>query len=60
MLAAQIPAARVASAPAGEAERSELRSAGIVMAGSAMGLFPVGRWVLVGVSAAAAGFLVYL
>ncbi|MBK7769331.1 MAG: signal peptidase II [bacterium] len=28
--------------------------------GSAMGLFPVGRWVLVGVSAAAAGFLVYL
>lgn len=28
--------------------------------GSAMGLFPVGRWVLVGVSAAAACFLVYL
>lgn len=28
--------------------------------GSAMGLFPVGRWVLVGVSAAAAVFLVYL
>ena len=38
VLAAQIPPARVASAPAGEAERSELRSAGIVMAGSAMGL----------------------
>lgn len=28
--------------------------------GSAMGLFPVGRWVLVGVSAAAVVFLVYL
>ena len=28
--------------------------------GSAMGLFPVGRWVLVGISAAAAVFLVYL
>ncbi|MBK8165728.1 MAG: signal peptidase II [bacterium] len=28
--------------------------------GSAMGLFPVGRWVLVSVSAAAAVFLVYL
>ena len=38
VLAAQIPPSRVASAPAGEAERSELRSAGIVMAGTAMGL----------------------
>lgn len=38
VLAAQIPPSRVATAPPGEAERSELRSAGIVMAGSAMGL----------------------
>lgn len=37
-LAAQIPPSQVAQAPADEAERSELRSAGIVMAGTAMGL----------------------
>ncbi len=38
VLAAQIPSAQVASAAADEMERSELRGAGIVMAGSAMGL----------------------
>lgn len=38
VLAAQIPPAQVASSAADEMERSELRGAGIVMAGSAMGL----------------------
>lgn len=37
-----------------------LRLAYVRNPGAAMGLFPVGRWVLVGISALAAGFLVYL
>ncbi len=37
-----------------------LRLAYVRNPGSAMGLFPVGRWVLVAVSLAAAAFLVYL
>ncbi|MEO6628152.1 MAG: MFS transporter, partial [Aquihabitans sp.] len=37
-LATQIPGSRVASAPADAAERHELRGAGIVMAGTAMGV----------------------
>lgn len=35
--ATRIPATKVATAPAGEAERSELRSTGIILASSAMG-----------------------
>jgi hypothetical protein len=38
VVAFRIPATRVASAPADQTERIELRSSGIVMAGSAMGL----------------------
>ena len=41
VLATRLPPSRVASSPPGEAERIELRGAGIVLAGSAMGVL---RW----------------
>lgn len=41
VLAAQLPPSKIASTPAGEAEKVELRGAGIIMAGSAMGVL---RW----------------
>lgn len=40
-LALQLPPSKVATTPAGEAEKIELRGAGIVLAGSAMGVL---RW----------------
>jgi len=41
VLAAQLPPSKVATTPAGEAEKIELRGAGIILAGSAMGIL---RW----------------
>ena len=38
LFATRIPATKIASSPAGSTERAELRSAGIVLAGSAMGI----------------------